>query len=326
MNTVGVGGVLLRWVAERGGGKVAELRQGIRGTAQSYGLRLTEYAHWDWMRTASALGFLDLDLRADRWSAAPLVLTRLPHADGLALITGARTAAASGQLQRAAEDWLELLMVPDEPRDGAVPLPDTLLVQYDDPDLLPESAQRLGARFVPCAALQLAELLPRTAAGPEAAPPGGSGMNSLEQYDIGKRRFEPVAAAREDGLYRWRGADNARLVRARRNSVFYRTERETGVYLELARHRQNAVRWRAEPAAGRSACGPLFVDRGVPMPPLHQRAAVLCTGLPPRTGAHGETLAYDNVPRVLAEAIAASLLQKLEVLPQPAAAATGRAK
>ncbi|WP_412076274.1 hypothetical protein ACLF6K_11595 [Streptomyces xanthophaeus] len=326
MNTAGVGGVLLRWAAERGGGKAAELRQGIRGTAQSYGLRLTEYAHWDWMRTASALGFLDLDLRADQWSAAPLVLTRLPHADGLALITGARTAAASCQLQRAAENWLELLRVPDEPRDGAVPLPDTLLVQYDDPDLLPEYAERLGARFVPCAARQLAELLPRTAAGPEAAPPGGSGLNSLEHYDIGKRRFEPVAAAREDGLYRWRGADNARLVRAHRSGVFYRTERETGVYLELARHRHNAVRWRAEPAAGRSACGRLFVDRDAPMPPLHQRAAVLCTGLPPRTGAHGATLAYDNVPRVLAEAIAASLLQNLEVLPQPAAAATGRAK
>ncbi|MFD8290119.1 hypothetical protein ACFV2B_18160 [Streptomyces lavendulae] len=326
MNTAGVGGVLLRWAAERGGGRAAELRQGVRATAQSYGLRLTEYAHWDWVRTASALGFLDVDLRADRWSAAPLVLTRLPHADGLALITGARTAAASDQLQRAGEDWLELLTIPDEPRDGAVPLPDTLLVQYDDPDLLPESARKLGARFVPCAARQIAELLPRTALGPEAAPPGGSGLNFLEHYDIGKGRFEPVATTREDGLYRWRGADNARLVRARRNGVFYRTERETGVYLEFARHHHNAMRWRAEPAAGRSACGRLFVDRDAPMPPLHQRAAVLCTGLPPRTGAHGETLAYDNVPRVLAEAIAASLLQKLEVLPQPAATATGRAK
>lgn len=326
MNTKGIGSVLLRWVSERGGGKTSELREGIRTAAQAHGVALSEYADWDWMRTASALGFLDFDLRADRWSAAPLVLTRLPHADGLALVTGARTTAVSNVLQHAADDWLELLAVPAEPRGGAVPLPDTLLVQYDDPQLLPETAERIGARFVPCAAQQLVDLLPRAAVGPEAAPPGGSGLSSLEHYDISKRRFEPAGTHREDGLYRWRGADNARLVRLRRDGVFYKTERETGVYLELSRHRHNAVRWRPETAAGRSACGRLFVDRNAPMPPLHQRAAALCTGLPPLTGNHRETLAYDNVPLVLAEAIAASLLQTLEVLPQPAAAATGRGK
>ncbi|MGW0651368.1 hypothetical protein ACWD4T_21565 [Streptomyces umbrinus] len=326
MSPTGIGGVLLRWLSERNNGKASALREGIRSTAQAHRIALSEYADWDWMRTTSALGFLDLDLRADRWSAAPLVLTHLPHSDGLSLIAGARTAAVNDHLQRAADDWLELLAVPAEPRDGAVPLPDTLLVQYDDPELLPETAKQIGARFVPCAALQLGELLPRTAVGPEAAPPGGAGLSSLERYDIGKQRFVPVDGHREDGLYRWRGADNTRLVRLRQRGVFYATERETGVYLELARHGRNAVRWRAEPPPGRSACGRLFVDRSAPLPPLHQRAAVLCTGLPPIPGNHRETLAFDNVPLVLAEAIAASLLQNLEILPQPAAASAGRGK
>lgn len=215
MSPMGIGGVLLRWLSERSSGKASALREGIRSTAQAHRIALSEYADWDWMRTTSALGFLDLDLRADRWSAAPLVLTRLPHSDGLTLIAGARTAAVSDRLQRAADDWLELLAVPAELRDGAVPLPDTLLVQYDDPELLPETAKRIGARFVPCAALQLGELLPRTSVGPEAAPPGGAGLSSLERYDIGKQRFVPVDGHREDGLYRWRGADNTRLVRLR---------------------------------------------------------------------------------------------------------------
>ncbi|MER5352072.1 hypothetical protein ABT093_17300 [Kitasatospora sp. NPDC002551] len=324
MSTETIGDLLLRWLSERQGGSVTALREGVRSTAQAYGIGTTEYSDWDWVRDLSSLGFLDADFRTDRWSAAPLVLTRLPFSDGLALITGARPAAVRRALDSASADWLELLEIPGETRQGAVPLPATLMVQYDDAARLGELAARLGAAYVPCAALQLGALLPRAQAEAEAAPPGGAGLDTVERYDLTARRFVPAGSHSEDGLYRWRGADHTLLVRLLRGGRFTRTERETGIYLELARHNDNAMRWRPETGAGRTRLGRLFVDRNTPLPPLHARAAVLCTGLPPIRGNQGQTLAYDNVPLVLAEALAASLLQDLQILP-PLAAVPGRA-
>ncbi|GGW09834.1 hypothetical protein GCM10018980_20740 [Streptomyces capoamus] len=320
------GGILLRWLSESRSGKASALRDGVRSQAQAWGLKLKEYADWDWMRKAAALGFIDVDLRADRWSVAPPVLTRLPHADGLALLTGARTAQISTRVEEAAQEWMELITVPHRPEAGEGPLPDTLLVQYEDPRTLQVTAQFLGARYVPCAAQQLTELIPRAELGPEAAPPGGSTTNTLEKYDLRLQRFVPVDRDDEDGLYRWRGADYARLTRVRRNGVFHAVERETSIYLELARHRIGVMRWLPESGKGRTRIGWLFVDRYAPLPALHERAAVLCSGFPPSVGKQTRTRAYDNVPRALAEALAASLHQNLEIAPRSVAATGGRTK
>lgn len=320
------GGILLRWLSESRSGKASALRNGVRIQAQAWGLELKEYADWDWMRKAAALGFIDVDLRADRWSVAPPVLTRLPHADGLALLTGARTAQISARLEAAAQEWMELITVPHTLEAGEAPLPDTLLFQYEDPLTLQEAAEFLGARYVPCAALQLTELLPQAAPGPESAPPGGRTANTLEKYELRLQRFLPMERDDEDGLYRWRGADYARLTRVRRNGVFHAVERETGVYLELARHHASAMRWRPESGKGRADIGRLFVGRYAPLPALHERAAVLCSGFPPSIGKQTQTRAYDNVPRALAEAIAGSLQQNLETTWRPVAAMGGRTK
>ncbi|PNV31714.1 hypothetical protein C1708_04800 [Streptomyces sp. DH-12] len=324
MSSTEFGGILLRWLSESRSGRASALRDGIRGQARTWGLELKEYADWDWTRKAAALGFIDVDLRADRWSVAPPVLTQLPHADGLALLTGARTARISARVEEAAQEWMELITVPHRPETGEAPLPDTLLFQYEDLQNLQEAAEYLRVRYVPCAALQLMELLPQATPGPESAPPGGNTANTLEKYELRLQRFVPVARDDEDGLYRWRGADYARLTRIRRNGVFHTVDRETGVYLELARHRIGAMRWRPEAGQGRVGVGRLFVDRYAPLPALHERAAVLCSGFPPSVGKQAQTRAYDNVPRALAEAIAASLQQKLETMARPVAAAGGR--
>ncbi|MFE0819826.1 hypothetical protein [Streptomyces sp. NPDC058847] len=326
IGTNAFGGVLLRWLSESRSGKASVLRDGVRSQVQAWGLELKEYADWDWMRKAAALGFIDVDLRADRWSVAPPVLTRLPHADGLALLTGARTARISARVEEAAQEWMELITVSHRPEAGEAPLPDTLLFQYEDLRALQEAAEFLGTRYVPCAALQLTELLPQAALGPESAPPGGSTVNTLEKYELRLHRFVPVERDDEDGLYRWRGADYARLTRVRRNGVFHAVERETGIFLELARHRTGVMRWRPESGKGRAGIGRLFVDRYAPLPALHERAAVLCSGFPPSAGKQTQARAYDNVPRALAEAIAASLQQNLEIMPRLVAATGGRTK
>ncbi|MFF0692430.1 hypothetical protein ACFYU4_07335 [Streptomyces tendae] len=319
-----VGDLLMRWVSEVGGGKVADLRAGVLRTARGRGLHVREGAEGRWIRDMSALGHLDVDWRRGVWSAAPPVLTRLPFSDGLALITGRRTAALGRAVDQAAEEWAVVLPVVNETAEGDVPVPRSLLLQYDTPDELPGRADELGCSYSPCAALQTFCLLPDLEPGLPAAPPAPGNVQTVEKYDPVKRIYEPADSYSQDGLYRWRGADWSRLVQIRRGNVFQSTEHEYGVYLELERTGTGSIRWQPESGAGRERVGTLFVDWGAPLPPLHARAAVLCTGLQPRFSSVAETVRYDNVPRAAAERLARSLRQELEIH-HPKSTATGRA-
>jgi hypothetical protein len=319
-----VGDLLMHWVSELGGGKVADLRAGVLRTTRGRGLNVRDGAEGRWIRDMSALGHLDVDWRRGVWSAAPPVLTRLPFSDGLALITGRRTAALERAVDQAAEEWAVVLPVVNESAEGDIPVPRSLLLQYDTPDELPDRADELGCSYSPCAALQMFSLLPDLEPGPPAAPPAPGNVQTVEKYDPVKRTYEPADSYSQDGLYRWRGADWSRLVQIRRGSGFQSTEHEYGVYLELERTGTGSLRWQPESGTGRERVGTLFVDWGAPLPPLHARAAVLCTGLQPRFSSVAETVRYDNVPRAAAERLARSLRQELETH-HPKSTATGRA-
>ncbi|MFF9213242.1 MULTISPECIES: hypothetical protein [unclassified Streptomyces] len=319
-----IGNLLLRWASERGGGKVTELRAGVLRTARSRGIPVREGADGRWLRDVSALGHLDVDWRRGLWSAAPPVLTRVPFSDGLALIAGRRTASFDQAVDAAADEWAEVLWVENEAAEGDIPVPDTLYLQYDAAEDLPRDAQRLECAYVPCAALQAVSVLPGLAAGPAAAPPGTGNIHTVERYNLETGRFEPARSYSEEGLYRWRSADFARLVQVRRGSQFLSTEYECGVFLEHERLGSSVMRWQPEKGTGRKRVGRLAVDWGAPLPPLHARAAVLCSGLQPRFHKLAETVRYDNVPFAAAERLAKSLHQKLEV--QNADAAPGKAE
>lgn len=319
-----VGDLLMRWASELGGGKVADLRAGVLRTARARGLTMRDGAEGRWIRDMSALGHLDVDWRRGVWSAAPPVLTRLPFSDGLALITGRRTAALERAVDQAAEEWAVVLPVTNETAEGDIPVPVSILLQYDTPEELPGRAEALGCSYSPCAALQAFSLLPELAPGPLAAPPAPGNLQTVERYDLEKRFYEPAESYSEEGLYRWRGADWSRLVQVRRGSEFRSTEHEYGVYLELERTQTRVIRWQPETGTGRERVGTLFVDWGAPLPPLHARAAVLCTGLQPRFSRVAETVRYDNVPRAAAERLARSLRQEMEIH-HPNSTATGRA-
>ncbi|MFM9689870.1 hypothetical protein [Streptomyces galilaeus] len=309
----GIGDLLLRWTSEVGGGKVADMRAGILSTARSRGLALRGGAEGRWVRDVSALGHLDVDWRRGQWSAATPVLTRLPFSDGLALIAGRRTAAFDRAVDAAAGEWAEIIRVENETADGDIPVPDSLLFQYDTFEDLPEAAVMLECAFTPCAALQAFSLLPELSEGSLAAPPAPGNAHTVERYNPAQRQYEPAESYNQDGLYRWRGADWSRLVQVRRGAEWRSTEHETGVYLELARLGAGATWWQPEPGSGRSGVGRLAVAWGAPLPPLHARAAVLCTGLQPRFDQLAETVQYDNVPYAAAEQLARSLQQTLEI-------------
>ncbi|MEV0929224.1 hypothetical protein ACIBMX_03620 [Streptomyces phaeochromogenes] len=237
----------------------------------------------------------------------------MPFSDGMAVIAGRRTAAFDHAVDAAAEEWAAIFWAENEAAEGDVPVPDTLYLQYDVPEGLPHDAERLGCTYVPCAALQAVSLLPDLAAGSTAAPPGVGNTHAVERYNLESHEYEPAKSYSEDGLYRWRSADWARLVQVRRGGQFLTTEHEYGVYLEYERLGTSVMRWKPEGSTGRQRVGRLAVDWGAPLPPLQARAAVLCSGLQPRFYEQARVVRYDNVPLAAAERLARSLHQELEI-------------
>ncbi|WP_045875847.1 hypothetical protein [Pseudofrankia sp. DC12] len=304
-----VGDLLLRWVSELGSGRLRDLRTSVRRAALGRGVDCAPGAESRWVRDLAALGHLDVDWHRDRWSVAPSVLTRLPYSDGLAVVVGRRTASFDRGLTDA-ESWATLIRVANPAMSGEIPVPDTVVLRYEDPAWLPDDARRLGCAFTPCAALQLAGLLQEVEEGPLAAPPASDNAFTVQRFSLADGRYEPTALYSADGLYRWRSADWSRLTQVRRGGAWRTVEHEVGVYLELA-DRISVLRWAAEPGAGRSLIGCLTHDRAAPLPPLHARAAVLCSGLRPRVDGTARTVSYDNVPLPVGERIATSLRQRL---------------
>ncbi|MFC9500039.1 hypothetical protein [Streptomyces sp. NPDC056982] len=306
------GGLLLRWLSEQGAGTLFDVKQGMWWLAAKHCPDIEPGAPGRWLRDAVSLAYMDIDWRNRRWCAAPPVLTRLPQARGLAVLTGSRTAAFDTRVAQAGQDGLlELFRVPSgrPPRD--IPLPPSLIVQFDDEAGLASWAAELGVSYTPCFALQGAALLPPLSPGaPTSVPEFGK---PLEQYDLERGEYRPVPRPQGDGLYRLKRRDSKRVCQVLRDGQWYETSHEQGVYLVLGSRSRTAdvLRWRPEKDSGRQRFGTLFVDWGYPLPDLHRRVAVMCCGLAPRINAQAENLAYDNVPHVVAIKIAQSLGQHL---------------
>ncbi|MGX1474991.1 UNVERIFIED_CONTAM: hypothetical protein RKD50_003799 [Streptomyces canus] len=306
------GDLLLRWVSEQGTGSLADVKQGIWWLAAKHCPDVEPGAPGRWLRDAVALAHMDIDWHNRRWCAAPPALTRLPQARGLAVLTGCRTAAFEERLEQAVQDGLvELFRVPSGRSSRDIPLPVSLVVQFDDEAGLEEWAAGLSISYTSCFARQAAALLPqlrlevRTSA-PEFGRP-------LEQYDLERREYRLVRRPQGDGLYRLKRRDSKRVCQVLRAGDWYETSHEEGVYSLLGSQGPDAdvLRWLPEKDCGRERFGTLYVDWGYPLPDLHRRAAVMCSGLAPRINELAQNLAYDNVPKTVAMKIADSLGQNL---------------
>jgi len=306
------GDLLLRWASEQGEGTLSDVKQGMWWVAATGCPDIEPGAPGRWLRDAVALGHLDIDWYNRRWSAAPPVLTRLPQARGLAVLAGSRTAAFDARLEQAVQDGLvELFRVSSArpPRD--IPLPVSLIVQFNDEAGLARWAAGLGVSYSSCFALQGAALLPQL--GLEVRTSAPEFKMPLEQYSLRHRGYQSVPRPKGDGLYRLKRRDSKRVCQVLRDGEWYETSHEQGVYSVLASRNPDAdvIRWLPEKDCGRERFGTLYVDWGYPLPDLHRRVAVVCSGLAPRINAHAENLAYDNVPKAVAMKIADSLGQYL---------------
>jgi hypothetical protein len=302
--------LLARWMSEVQQGTLDDLRTRIlwlAATGHKGARDTTSFSAGRWLRDTETMCLARVGWAAGTWRMAPTVVTRLPQSDGTALLAGARPASVLERLKQ--EDLAVTFASP--PRDTPLPPPSAVWISYDHAAQLPDLARRLGARFVPCAAVQMASRLVPVGPGPAAAPPARHNT-TVERYSPLGQSWAPVPAGQAgqaDGLVRLRRDGRMSYLLHRRGNWFQTTYAE-GVHLMLAAAGAQPLRWRGE--AGRGEVGTLFVDYGAPLPPGHAAAAALCTGLPPRLTDRAETVAFDNVPLVMARTLADSLGHRLE--------------
>lgn len=312
-----IGDLLLLWMSETGAGSITRLRDRAQWLARTADLRINEYATGRWLRDASALGHCELDWNRDQWSIAPAAITRLPDADATAVLAGARRQHLLGTLEEALDTtgaWGEKYT--RAPGEGHIPPPTTVMIQFDSTAQLRALAEQVGAQYAGCAATGIIRHLPATELGVPAAPPVAT--SPLEVLSTtSPRTFVPAAvldARRGDGLYR-QLAQGRHVHLYRSGGQWHHCDLSTGVFLELQRRGVSATQWRPEPGPGRGHTGTFLVEAGVPLPALHERALVLCSGFPGLFHSSARALAYANIPLTVARAVAASLGQPLQLLP-----------
>lgn len=307
-----VGDILLRWMSEVGSGTTTDLRNRIDWISRTVNLSLPPRASGRWLRDMSSLGHCEVDWDRGHWSIAPAALVRLPGADGLAVLAGARRP----RMMRPLEDfWGSLAPARRQPPSDEMPLPTTFYVTFRTEAELAESATEAGVALAGVAALRIARTLnenkPHVLTGP---PAFRSELMRLEAMH--PRNWELVSAAHmnpPDGLYCEQVHGRSRYI-TRRDGEWFECNLSTGTFAELARLGNSALRWRPEPARAGADLGTVFVDWGAPLPVLHSRALVLCTGLPPKFGNAATTAIYENVPRSVAARVCTSLGQPLVIV------------
>lgn len=299
---------MLRWMSEIGSGRIRDARAALMWLARTDARPCDPAATGRWMRDLSVLGHAEIDWEDNRWAVSPPVFARLPSADGTAVLTGSRWA---GVIDVLAETDIDLQIHQPQPAPNDLALPGCVYAYYDSVDGLIRAAESAGVGYVGCAAERLARALPPLAPGTAAGPPASTNRTTEVFAPDGRVRFLPAENTTSDGLYRAQVSGRRRyLLRALGHWSW--CDLSTGVFLELQRQGQSVLRWRSSDREADK--GTVFVDWGAPLPPLHARTLVLCSGLPPLFHSAARTAEYANVPAPVARAVAASLGQSLEVL------------
>ena len=311
-----IGDLLLRWMSEVGAGTTADVRARIEWIARTANIEPRSYTSGRWLRDLSSLGHCEVDWDRGYWSIAPAALVRLPSAGGLAVIAGARRPRMMRKLEEFC-GWLPPAR--REPPAGEVPLPTTFYVTFTRESDLVDVAEAAGMTHAGPSAERIARALSSAFPNVRTGPPAfGAQLRRLEAMH--PRDWQLVRATQvnpPDGLYSEQVNGRTRHI-TRRGGEWFACDLSTGTFAELARRHESALRWRPDVGRETAGTGMFFVDWGAPLPPLHSRALVLCTGLPPKFGTTATTAIYENVPHGVAEHVCTSLGQSLVIEERPA--------
>lgn len=298
---------LITWLGETRAGRISELRD-LSAAYVRPGNESVPYAAtaW-WLNDLAGMGMLQLDWTRDEWSAVRPTITQLPGRFAYGLVFGSQPAALRDGLEKTD---LEVAEVESPKTKYGLPLPSALVIEYNNSSELEVAALSIGAGYVFCAAVGLAELLEPVALGSVTAGPNWAGA-PVERFNPQMLRFIAAMPPHSDGLYRQKASNQWRHW-TRVGQSWHVADRSEAIAMDLDRAGIGFLSWRPYP--GDPAAGDLFVNSGVEMPIAHTRTAVLCSGLAPRRGPTTGNKIYDNVPRAVAVRIANSLRQNLSIV------------
>jgi hypothetical protein len=276
---------LLTWCSEAGSGTVAQLQAACR----ALGLRALD-AMW----ALSLLGHVEIDRAAGRWAAAPTVLTTLPELAGRMLVCGARPYGLLERLAAAGREHGVDVDVHQEGRHQFGDAPEAVIIDGDPADG-PALAAAAGVRFEPRAHHRIARSLPAVSLDAGAAVRGRPDdrfpcapvdpVTFRVRWDLADR---PSTAG---GLWHqrtWGGRPQAWL--GARDELWLLARLEYGPYIMDRDDDEDPdpiVEYRA-------AHRVLVVDCAAPLPPLHARAAALCSGRIPLRRHAAPGIAHDH--------------------------------
>lgn len=322
----GPGEVLLGWLDAEGSGTLDLLAKRVTwfGSGRPGGMYAPpKNAYFQWVREMSALGYLEVDLTRQRWTAAAPALVVLPGLDGVLMVSGVRAAYLLEELDHLGFDGFAFRHTPN--LGLAIPIPGTLLVQAERQSAIHQLYQQLRnaePRLVnaACAASRIASVAPPvTAELTPVAPPSHDPNNPAEKLVYAKllsdtsrhsSSWTPVTAdtATTAGAYRWRRPGQLIHAIRDRQGEWLSGERSTVIHAALSMHGRSCLHWKPY-KSDLLQRGTLAVVQYIDLPTLHKRAATLCTGFPART--EGTMREYLGVPREIAERLAKSLGQQL---------------
>lgn len=288
---------LLWWCSETGSGTWPQFRE----AAMHLRVRPVQA-----IGTLAALGHVEIAWAAGRWATAPTTLTTIPQLPGRLLVCGARPSHLTEHLRQVADAGGYDVLVDDEPIPQQAPGPATVLIDAD-PASAADFAAAAGVRFQPAAHRAIATVL-----GPlrldevaEPATPDDRFPHCPIDPDTLEERWDLDVTEGADGLWAWQTWRRraARYLRAD-GQWWYLPQSEHGPYL-LPPAPTGEEHCRYEPAHQ-----VLVVHGRAPLPALHARAVVLCSGRLPLRQHLAENTAEDhyvNIDEGTARMILASL-------------------
>jgi hypothetical protein len=290
---------LLRWVSETGSGTWDRLRDACAYVGRKHAVHRRP---WIQASELSALGHIDIDWSARRWSVAPPALNLVPGLGLCIVLTGSRPHYIDRRFDEATDD---LDVFPFEVPQGPAPAArfakcaSVAAAQHVadalETDLIIDPARALVA------ALRAADEVPiQLVPQPE--------MDEAQRFNTETLQWQP-ARTFEPGLYRVDLHGRPLHRRLDESGSWLEIDLPSGQFLSLRGRKEPALRWR--PASRDNTSSPyLEVRRELVLPELAERAATVSSGFLPQVVAGWRR--YRNVPEAMAEVIADRLFQKLE--------------
>lgn len=155
-----IGDQMLIWMSEQAAGSVRQLRDKMCWFANASSAPDARTRANRWIRDCVTTGRIGVDWNEGYWSAVPPTLTTIPGGNAIGLLTGGRTLDLDARLSKA-ENNGEVLVhrTQQSPAGLDLPLPSTILIQYNDREHLCDTAEALGVTIVYDACRQLANHL-----------------------------------------------------------------------------------------------------------------------------------------------------------------------